>query len=142
MIRITNNEIKSSLKIPVLFRCLSLVLLWSAVIVVLISVLVLVGWLFEVDLLKRFIPGYVFMNPTTAAAFILSSIALWLMQSAGVRRIRLAQICTAVVLLVGLIKLFAVEIVENSKYDLILMNCQMPEMDEFDATANRPNRAD
>jgi hypothetical protein len=53
----------------------------AALIVTVISALVLVGWSFEIDFLKRIIPGYVFMNPTTAVAFVLSSIALWLLQS-------------------------------------------------------------
>ena len=72
------------LKIPILFRQ-DLAPFGAAIIVSFISICVLFGWLLEVDLLKRIVPGYVFMNPTSAVAFILSSISLWLMQSADIK---------------------------------------------------------
>ena len=42
----------------------------------LIAGLVLIGWIFDVDLLKRVLPGLVAMNPMTAVAFLLSVFSL------------------------------------------------------------------
>ena len=64
-----------------MFRRLAAMPYWCAAIVSLIGVFVLFGWAFEIDFLKRMVPGYVFMNPVTAVAFILSAIALLLLQS-------------------------------------------------------------
>ncbi len=80
----------------------------SEFIVTLISLLVLFGWAFDVDFLKRIVPGYVFMNPTSAVIFILSSVSLYQLQSADARRIRIAQLCAVVIAAVGLIKLCAI----------------------------------
>jgi hypothetical protein len=63
----------------------------ASLIVSLISLLVIFGWMQEVDFLKRIVPGYVFMNPTTAVTFVLSSIALWLLQSTDNKLIRLLR---------------------------------------------------
>ncbi len=131
----TNIATVPFLKSPLIFRRLSAVPVWTAAIVSLISVLVLVGWTFEIDFLKRIIPGYVFMNPTAAAAFILSSIALWLLHSADARRIRIAQICSAVVMLVGLIKLCELIGFFNFGIDQILFRDQL-----FDNVLGKPNR--
>ncbi len=100
-------EISQALTVPAGFGRLGKVPFWSCVIVSLISVSVLLGWSFEIDFLKRIIPGYVFMNPTTAVTFILASIALWLVQGADSLQNRVVQICAAVVATVGLIKLCA-----------------------------------
>ena len=116
-------------------RRLSAAPLYAAAIVTLISILVFAGWLFEVDFLKRIVPGYVFMNPTTAAAFILSSIALWLLQGADVRRIRLAQVCAVIVLLVGLTKLCEIFGFFDTGIDRILFRSQL-----FDSVTGKPNR--
>lgn len=101
-------QILRHLKIPLPFKQIAVAPLLASTIVSLISVLVLIGWVLEVDLLKRIVPGYVFMNPTTAVAFILSSISLWLMQSANVKPVRFVQACTGLVALIGLIKLCAI----------------------------------
>lgn len=38
--------------------------------------LVLIGWTFDIELLKRILPGFVAMNPLTAIGFILTGSAL------------------------------------------------------------------
>ena len=75
------------------------------------------------------------MNPTTAVAFILSSIALWFVQSADFRRIRVAQVCAVIVLLVGLIKLCELIGFFDIGIDQMLFRDQL-----FDALLGKPNR--
>lgn len=95
-------------KVLLSFRQISAIPYAASVIVSIISILVLFGWLLELDFLKRIVPGYVFMNPTTAAAFILSSLSLWLAQKKDFKSIRFAQACGCLVALTGLIKLYAI----------------------------------
>jgi PAS domain S-box-containing protein len=57
----------------------------AAAIAGLISVLVLIGWSFDLDFLKRIQPNWVAMNPTTAAGFFIAALALILL-SGGSRR--------------------------------------------------------
>ncbi|MEP7164649.1 MAG: PAS domain S-box protein [Ferruginibacter sp.] len=47
-------------------------------IVILIGILVLIGWQFDIDILKHMIPGLAAMNPVTASCFILISISFLL----------------------------------------------------------------
>ena len=54
----------------VLPRCASIV--GSA-----LGALVLLGWIFDLEPLKRIAPGFVAMNPMTAVGFILMAICLW-----------------------------------------------------------------
>lgn len=73
---------------------------WSYVmvsIVLLIALLVLVGWWFEIDLLKRIIPGVVAMNPLTAVCFILTASAFFLLLSPRARYRQSARILLALV---------------------------------------------
>jgi PAS domain S-box-containing protein len=72
--------------------------------VCLAGALVLVGWTFDVTLLKSVIPGFVAMNPATAVCFILAGVTLFLSRREPVsaRGERVARICTVAILLVGL----------------------------------------
>ena len=124
-----------ALKTPVMLRRLSAAPLWSAAIVSLASVLVFSGWMFEADSLKRIIPGYTVMNPVTPVAFILSSIALWLLQSADTRRIRFAGALAVIVSLIGLIKLCAIVGLFDIGIDRILFTDRL-----FDNVTGQPNR--
>lgn len=49
----------------------------------LLGVLVLIGWEFDIESLKRPFPGLVPVNPITAVAFALSGFALWLRRETG-----------------------------------------------------------
>ncbi|MDO8786911.1 MAG: PAS domain S-box protein [Sulfuritalea sp.] len=51
---------------------------FSALLAVAVGVMVLVGWAFDIALLKSILPGWVSMKANTAACFILIGIALWL----------------------------------------------------------------
>jgi PAS domain S-box-containing protein len=79
----------------------------------LIAGLVLIGWTFDVDLLKRVVPGLVAMNPMSAVAFLLAAVSLFLFsdeKSVGHARphLWLARGCALLVALVGLTKLVAI----------------------------------
>jgi PAS domain S-box-containing protein len=78
-----------------------------AVIAVLVGGLVLLGWLFDIDILKSFLPSLAFMKFNAALGFILSGVALWGIQTAGQNRLWLiiSQTCSMVVLLLGLLTL-------------------------------------
>ncbi len=132
---ITDNKPASSSKNQRMFRRLAQIPFWCAIIVGLISVSVLVGWAFDIDFLKRIVPGYVFMNPATAIAFILSSVALWLVQSANVQRVRVAQVCAGVVLFTGLVKLCAIFGFFDIGIDQLLFSNRL-----FDNLTGQPNR--
>lgn len=83
------------------------VVMTTSILALLVSSLVLCGWMLDVELFKRLFPQLVAMNPTTAVAFILFAISLWLSSSedAGARIRFIVKLCAAVVALIGLLKL-------------------------------------
>ncbi len=74
------------------------------------GVLVLAGWFFDIELLKRVLPGFVAMNPATAFSFIVAGLALAMSvrQSQTEAGRRLAITLSAIVLLIGLAKLIGI----------------------------------
>jgi hypothetical protein len=50
-----------------------------SLVVIVVVFLVLVGWQFNIERLKRVIPGLVEMNPMTAMSFLLNAISLWIL---------------------------------------------------------------
>ncbi len=122
-------------KTPVVFRWLSRAPAWCAAVVFSIGFLVLAGWTFEIDFLKRIITGCVWMNPATATAFVLLGIALRLVQSADERRNRIAKVCAVLVLLAGLIKLCELLGFFDFGLDRILFGEHL-----FDPITGKPNR--
>jgi hypothetical protein len=75
--------------------------------VILIGGLVLVGWAFDVAVLKSLIPGLTAMNPGgTALAFLLAGVSLWTQAAAGAtpRRRAVGIAGAAGVLLIGLVQ--------------------------------------
>jgi PAS domain S-box-containing protein len=78
-----------------------------AVIAVMTGGLVLLGWFFDIDILKSFFPGLAFMKPNAAVGFILSGIALWGIQTVGQNRLWriFSQTCSVAVVLLGLLTL-------------------------------------
>ncbi len=71
----------------------------AAVPVLAIAIAALAGWSFDIDTLKRVFPGFVAMNPLTAACLILSAVAVWL-ATAKQSRLRTLSIILAALLFV------------------------------------------
>ena len=83
------------------------VVITASTLAIIVSGLVLCGWMLDVELFKRLFPQLVAMNPTTAVAFMLLALSLWLSPAehiAGRTRL-IAQLCAGLVALIGLLKL-------------------------------------
>jgi len=76
----------------------------ASIAVVVLGCSVLVGWAFDVGVLKSVLPGLATMKLNTAAAFSLGGVSLWLLQQAPAYR-RLAPAGAALVLLIALLTL-------------------------------------
>jgi len=63
----------------------------------------LLGWAFDVELLRSLIPGLISMNPITGVAFVLAGLSLLL--SRGPARSRVALACALAVALIGAARL-------------------------------------
>jgi hypothetical protein len=79
----------------------------ASLIVILVSGLVLVGWMLDSPTLKSVFPGSVTMKTNTALTLLLSGISLWLLQKPGVsqRRRRIGQTCALIVAILCLLTL-------------------------------------
>ena len=81
----------------------------ASAIVILVGCLVLVGWMYNITILKSVLPGLVPMKANTALNFILAGVSLWLSQAkqahkSGIRRYIL-QACLSIVLLISVLTL-------------------------------------
>jgi two-component system cell cycle sensor histidine kinase/response regulator CckA len=83
-----------------------------AVVTIAIGLAVILGWVFDLDVLKSIVPGMVSMNPLTAITFILAGTSLALsLESSSAKSPRassllfIARTCAILVFIVGLIKL-------------------------------------
>lgn len=92
----------------------------SAAIVALIGISVLVGWTFDIEVLKRIVPGVVAMNPTTALLFLISATALWIGPTTVIKERRVFFICVAVVAVVSATKFLSVIIGWDSSIDRLI----------------------
>ncbi|MEO8350475.1 MAG: methyl-accepting chemotaxis protein [Chthoniobacteraceae bacterium] len=78
---------------------------WACLFGVLMSILVFAGWIFDIETLKRVLPGLVAMNPLTAICFVLCSLALWLAQREDSPWTRLAHLLAGLAALAALLKI-------------------------------------
>src|SRR5438045_1185985 len=95
--------------------------LWSIIlrgVVFAVGVLVLIGWQFDIELLKRISPKFVAMNPMSAVGFLLAATSLQLRgrEKNSVTRF-LSQVAAAGVLLIGLIKILEYATGWQSNFD-------------------------
>jgi signal transduction histidine kinase len=93
--------------LPILLRVLPTT---GSALAICVGILVLGGWFFDVELVKRVVPGFVAMNPATACSFILAGLALRLSigQNQTEAKRRLAKILATTVLFIGLAKLIGI----------------------------------
>lgn len=107
---------------------------------IVIAILVLAGWQFNIDLLMRPVPKQVAMNPVTAIAFILSGISLRLYISKSYKKV--ASLFALIVLLIGLSVLGGIVLGFDAKVDTILFARKLL-LDERGGLPNRmaPNTA-
>ncbi len=103
---------------------LNAVILTSGSIVILIGILVIVGWLFDITILKSLNPDYISMKANTAICFIFSGILLILLRDSNltVKFRYLIKILSITVLLISAINLFEYIFNWNSGIDELLFN--------------------
>ena len=109
----------------------------SSIVPVLIGVLVLGGWTFGIETLKRIVPGLTAMNPLTALLFICSGLALGLLASgrSSPGRQRMAAVLGGVAAATGLARALAIAGVADLGLDRLLF------ADKLDlADFGRPNQ--
>jgi hypothetical protein len=78
----------------------------AAVFALLVGLLVLSGWVFDVEILKRLLPGFGVVKANTAIGLILTALALaWLQQNTATWARRSGWFCASLVMLLGLLTL-------------------------------------
>ena len=70
-----------------------------------VAAMCLLGWMLEIDALKRTVPGSVYMNPATASLILLISIAIYLSSKFEGRYTTVLKVSGALALFVGIAKL-------------------------------------
>ncbi len=105
------------------------------------AALALVGWQFEVSLLRSPLRGQTPMNPVTAVSLILASASLWILHGARPRSgaKRFAQVCAFTVAVIGSSKLFSVLTGMGLPLDQILFQRQLAALPQPNQIA--PNTA-
>lgn len=93
-----------NLSLRVLKRCPGI----FAVLVIVTACVVLAGWFWNIEPIKRIAPRMAAMKPNTSVGFLLAGVALWLraQRPRDSRATRLAQILAGCVVLIGLATLF------------------------------------
>ncbi len=104
---------------------------WSKILnafVLLIGTAVLLGWLLDVEMLKRPLPHLVAMNPATATAFIFSSLSFFLLTSGSETFLSknsgatFGKLLAGLVLLIGILKLGGVLFGFDTRIDQIIFS--------------------
>ena len=98
-------SVKFNTGVVALFNRISIV---AGALVIIIGLLVLTGWMFNITVLKSILPGLIEMNPATAISFILSAVSLLLLYSEQIdkRRRLIGQFFAFAVILIALIRLY------------------------------------
>ena len=100
-------------------------------IVMVVGWVVLVGWQFDVEMLKSVLPGRVAMNPLTAFGFVLAAGSLWLLEKESkesvrsARRVRVVLIAACAVLTIGAVTIFGYAVGENVGLDQLLFRARL-----------------
>jgi signal transduction histidine kinase/ActR/RegA family two-component response regulator len=107
-----------------------------------IAVLVLVGWIFSIELLKRGASDFVAMNPMTALSLIAAGTSLLILRKEGTTNValkRIAQLAACAVAIVGMTKLVGIFANSDFAFDQWLFKSELAN----EAVPNRmaPNSA-
>ncbi|MBD2775519.1 hypothetical protein [Iningainema tapete] len=91
---------------PSLITSLEFFSQYASIGAILIGIAVILGWIFDVQLLKSVLPGLVAMKANTATGLILAGASVWLWhrRSPPITQYT-AQVCAVIVLLIGLLTL-------------------------------------
>ena len=85
-----------------------------------IGACVLVGWAFDIELMKSLLPGLIVMIPNTALGMVLGGAAAWLRRSAPSPYPRLVSVLAIAVLLIGVLSFFERVTGQGLGIDLLL----------------------
>lgn len=91
----------------------------SSTFAIVVGILVFGGWIFDVDSLKRVVPGFVAMNPATALCFVVAGCALALARE-GSSYPATGKVLGAIVLAVGAAKLLGLAVGWHPNVDELL----------------------
>src|SRR5262250_455008 len=102
----------------------------SSCLIAVVGLAVLLGWQFDIELLRAGLPGRTPVNPATALALLLAACALWMHHQARGRPdsapVRwLAMIAASLVIALGVITLTGYFIGHNLRFDQILYGAQL-----------------
>ncbi len=108
---------------------------------ILIPLLVLIGWQFDIEFFKRPVPGSVFINPATASGILLAAISLYLFTIPNrPKLIVVARFLAAFVLLLGTAKFIAAIIGFDSKVQPLIFKAQLAaELNNKASNTTSPN---
>ena len=112
--------------------------LLTASIAALLGLLALAGWAFQIEFLTRLAPGFVAMNPVTAAALILLAVAMLLQLR---RQIRPARFLAVLVMAIASAKLSQVAFGWPPGIDQILFGDELSRMTDVPPNRIAPNTA-
>lgn len=109
------------------------------------GIAVLIGWRFDLEPLKRILPGLVSMNPLTAVAFVLAGISLWLQRrpapDSATTVLRFGQLAGVAVAMIGLVKLLTYARVIDLPIDHWLFSAKLESDGGIHANRMAPNTA-
>ncbi len=117
----------------------------AAAAAILVGGLVFAGWAFDVETLKRLIPGMVAMNPGgTAVAFLLAGTSLWVQSDRDAGRLRaLGLVCASAVVFLALLRLGGYLVEWDGGPDRLLFRAKLDQEAQLTGHVNRmaPNTA-
>ena len=102
---------------------------YASISIILVGIVVIIGWILNIQSLKRISPGFASMKPNTAISFILIGIALYLLQDkrANSRTIYIAKGCAIFVAIIGLLTLIEHTFIWNIGIDQLLFKDSFPD---------------
>jgi PAS domain S-box-containing protein len=95
---------------------------WASFVALAVGDLVLLGWLFDIQVLKSLVPGFIGMNPLTALALAFAGLSLWLLrdQRRDARELRLGRAFAVAIACIGGLRLFGYLVGWEGGIDTIL----------------------